>query len=175
MREPSGDPAGWVSSAASFVSWMSSWSRDGQWIYFASDHSGSWEIWKIPSEGGAPIQVTTAGGLVAYESPDGAHLYYTKPEQDGIWRRPVSDGAEECFLKAHKRWAWGNWAVTDGGIYYVDRASGQLAYYAFDSGATRLIAEIPELYNPSLSVSPDGTSMLYAQVVSRGSDVMVVE
>ncbi|HSA93477.1 MAG TPA: winged helix-turn-helix domain-containing protein, partial [Terriglobales bacterium] len=29
-----------------------SWSRDGQWIYFASDRSGSWQVWKMPAAGG---------------------------------------------------------------------------------------------------------------------------
>ena len=28
------------------------WSRDGRWIYFNSGRSGSWEIWKAPSEWG---------------------------------------------------------------------------------------------------------------------------
>ena len=30
------------------------YSRDGKWIYFNSNRSGGWDIWRIPSEGGGP-------------------------------------------------------------------------------------------------------------------------
>ena len=35
-----------------------SWSLDGRWIYFASDRTGDWQIWKMPSAGGKPEQIT---------------------------------------------------------------------------------------------------------------------
>jgi hypothetical protein len=34
-----------------------SWSHDGAWVYFGSNRSGGWEIWKSSLEGPAPIQV----------------------------------------------------------------------------------------------------------------------
>ena len=37
-----------------------SWSIDGQWIYFASNRTGDWQIWKMPSAGGTPEQITRA-------------------------------------------------------------------------------------------------------------------
>jgi Tol biopolymer transport system component len=30
------------------------WSRDGKWIYFSSDKSGRYEIYKVPANGGRP-------------------------------------------------------------------------------------------------------------------------
>ena len=39
-----------------------SWSLDGRWIYFASDRTGDWQIWKMPSAGGKPEQITRGGG-----------------------------------------------------------------------------------------------------------------
>ena len=53
-----------------------SWSRDGRWIYFASERSGGWEIWKMPSAGGPAVQVTNQGGYAAFESLDGKFLSY---------------------------------------------------------------------------------------------------
>ena len=47
-----------------------SWSRDGRWIYFESNRSGSTQIWKMPAVGGEARQVTKGGGSVAYESMD---------------------------------------------------------------------------------------------------------
>src|SRR2546428_303890 len=35
-----------------------SWSRDGRWIYFASNRSGTNQVWKMPAEGGQAVQVT---------------------------------------------------------------------------------------------------------------------
>lgn len=34
------------------------WSRDGGWIYFASNRTGSWQVWKMPAKGGRAVQVT---------------------------------------------------------------------------------------------------------------------
>lgn len=54
------------------------WSRDGRWIYLASRSTGRWEIWKIHPDGTSETQVTTTGGWVSEESPDGKYLYYKK-------------------------------------------------------------------------------------------------
>ena len=55
-----------------------SWSGDGRWIYFASNRTGSGQVWKMPSTGGPAVQVTRQGGFAAFESPDGRFLYYAK-------------------------------------------------------------------------------------------------
>jgi Tol biopolymer transport system component len=34
------------------------WSPDGKWIYFSSNRSGEFNIWKMPAAGGEPEQVT---------------------------------------------------------------------------------------------------------------------
>ena len=39
------------------------WSRDGQWIYFySSPEKGSYQLWKIPFNGGNPKPVETGEG-----------------------------------------------------------------------------------------------------------------
>ena len=55
-----------------------SWSRDGKWIYFASTRSGTFQVWRVPAEGGSPVQVTRQGGHAALESPEGKYVYYAK-------------------------------------------------------------------------------------------------
>ena len=55
-----------------------SWSRDGQWIYFASARTGRSEVWKVPAAGGQAVRITRRGGFAAFESPDGKSLYYAK-------------------------------------------------------------------------------------------------
>ena len=57
---------------------VASWSRDGRSIYFVSNRTKAWEVWKMPADGGDAIQVTRNGGYVAFESVDGEFLYYVK-------------------------------------------------------------------------------------------------
>src|SRR5262249_17691185 len=72
-----------------------SWSRDGEWIYFASvGADGRFQLWKVPLKGGSPIQVTRNGGVYGVESPDRRFLYFTKWEVSGIWKMPLSGGEE---------------------------------------------------------------------------------
>src|SRR5260221_6311046 len=55
-------------TSGSFTSAVPAWSRDGRWIYFASDRIGRFEIWRVPSEGGAAERITGDGGFAAIES-----------------------------------------------------------------------------------------------------------
>ncbi len=77
-----------------------SWSGNGRWIYFGSDRTGTWQVWKLPSEGGPAVQVTRKGGREAFESPDGKSVYYHKRDVPGIWRVPVEGGEEAQVLDA---------------------------------------------------------------------------
>src|SRR5262245_22345557 len=73
-----------------------SWSSDGHWIYFYSSHEkGPFQLWKVPAAGGAPLRVTSNGGINATESEDGHFVYYRKFNQPGLWRIPVNGGKEE--------------------------------------------------------------------------------
>ena len=96
-----------------------SFSMDGNWIYFRSNRSGRDEIWKIPHEGGEPIQVTRKGGFEALESLDGKTLYFTQTRaSDGLWSMPPSGGQEHPVLGLEQVWQ-GRWGVTQDGVCYV--------------------------------------------------------
>lgn len=62
-------------------------SPDGKQIAFASDRSGSYQVYVMPAEGGAPKQIThhTAGQSVQGWSPDGQSLL-THANRDYFWR-----------------------------------------------------------------------------------------
>ena len=59
-----------------FRNQYTSWSQDGEWMYFGSRRSGRWEVWKVSVGGGEPIQVTQDGGQLAFESTDGRFMLY---------------------------------------------------------------------------------------------------
>jgi Tol biopolymer transport system component len=60
VRSDGGNPR--LLTSETSVDILPSWSRDGGWIYFGSDRSGTWQVWKAPSEGGQAVQVTQHGG-----------------------------------------------------------------------------------------------------------------
>ncbi len=156
-----------------------SWSRDGKWIYFTSKPgSGPFQLWRAPFEGGAPVQITTAGGLAAAESADGQFLYYSKYEADGIWRMPLRGGQEERVLDRPAGNDWFNWGLARNGIYFLDRSVEPKSTVNFFELATRKITQISSLDKPTgwgLALAPDGRSLLYVEVDFEESNIMLVK
>ena len=63
-----------------------SWSRDGRWVYFSSNRSGGFQIWKVATDRPAqPMQVTEGGGIAPRESADGGESF-TPNAQTQPWR-----------------------------------------------------------------------------------------
>jgi len=56
------------------------WSADGQHIYFVTNITGRYNIWRVPSTGGWPVQLTVSDEvqLLQDPSPDGRYLLYTQ-------------------------------------------------------------------------------------------------
>jgi Tol biopolymer transport system component/serine/threonine protein kinase len=159
-----------------------SWSRDGRWIYFTSNriNGQDWQLWKMPAEGQA-VQVTQHGGIAAVESPDSKFIYYAKFADRGIWRMPVEGGEENLVLKQLEPGFWGNWAMVDQGIYFVnldEKRNPTIKFFNIATGRVTQVAapeKLPVLGQLGLSVSPDGQWILYAQVDQDISDLMLVE
>lgn len=157
-----------------------SWSSDGRFVYFSSNRSGASQIWRVAASGGQPSQVTQQGGFAAFESSDGRFLYYVKDDQAGIWRMPTGGGDEVRMLPLPSPEHWGDWALLDRGIYYVNEAGTHPAIEFFDL-ATRKVSRIADLDGPppagdqGFAVSPDGRRIVFSQVDSSAVDIMLVE
>jgi Tol biopolymer transport system component/DNA-binding winged helix-turn-helix (wHTH) protein len=157
------------------------YSRDGRWLYFASDRGGgSWNIWKMPAQGGPASQVTRNGGFFASESPDGQYLYYSKLDAPGLWRLPLSGGSEEKVIDFPAPGFFGYWTLGANGIYYVDEAAPR-ARIRFRNFRTRRDSVVKLMSNPAwigssgMSLSSDGTAMVFGQLDQFTSDLMLVE
>ena len=153
-----------------FTSTAPTWSHDGKWIYFASDRSGRFEIWRMPSEGSSTEQFTHDGGYMAIESPDGRTLYYTKTGGDGpLFARLLGGGDEEQVLESVARRGF---AVFEDGIYYLyadsrGAAKCEIRFHEFATGRSRLVGPIEGRLKPvslrftrpeDISVYPGGFS-----------------
>jgi len=154
-------------------------SQDGHWIYFGSDRSGDAQIWKVSTNGGALEQVTTAGGYTAAESLDGTRLYFTRPQEPGLWMRPLKGGPQEQVLQTLSPLDWGNWAITAAGLYYVDRTGQQprLLQMNLDTKVVEPLFEVADM--PSREVAfaatPDGRTVVFTQTERLESDLMLIE
>lgn len=152
-----------------------SWSHDGRWIYFSSKVTGRNEIWKIPSAGGKAVQVTRNGGFVAFESPDGRALFYTKTDQNAkLWRSAVDgSGATEVLNGV----AFRGFVVTADRVYYLRQEPNGLIGIQRFVIATREDSQIASVAKPvfvGLSMSPDGKYLIYSQM-REASNLMLVE
>jgi len=160
-----------------------SWSKDGLWIYFASDHSkGTFDLWKVAANGGTPLRVTKNGGVNASESPDGRFLYYSKPDSPGIWNVSSRDGDERFILDQPS--ALDEWALGANGIYFVHRvavpgttvqAKPSIEFLAFATGKITLVSLLDTTAVSGLAVSPDRTSILFVRNEFYESSIMLVK
>jgi Tol biopolymer transport system component/DNA-binding winged helix-turn-helix (wHTH) protein len=157
------------------------WSRDGQYIYFYSAHeNGPYQLWKVALKGGAPVRVTTHGGVYAIESADQRSLYYAKFEQPGIWKMPIGGGAETRVLDQPESSEWCFWALAPGGIYFLNQhvpPNGRIEYLDFATGqsTTILTLDKPSSMYGGLALSPDGKSLLFGQNELDQAYVMLVK
>jgi Tol biopolymer transport system component/DNA-binding winged helix-turn-helix (wHTH) protein len=155
------------------------WSHDGKWIYFSSNRSGAQQVWKMPAAGGKAEQVTEQGGHRSLESPDGKELFFTKPQQAGLWRIPVGGGPETIILDSLSPQDSFNWELTARGIFFIQREeidSPTLAFYDFAMHRIKPITPLVKYRNYyGLSVSPDGRWLLYSQLDRFEGDIMLLD
>jgi Tol biopolymer transport system component len=154
------------------------WSRDGQSIRFRL-HG---QLWKMPAAGGEAVQITPEinGIDMPQESADGRFLYYSKgfPAPLSVWRVPLVGGEATKVIDSivHPE---GGWTVGPDGIYFFVKADGKgrsaLSLYEFATGKTRKILTVERPISSRIAVSPDGLTILYAQVDEADSDLMLVE
>lgn len=90
-------------------SYWHGWSPDGKWLTYCAERNGVYDVYKIPAEGGAEIQLTTAEGLDdgPEYSPDGKYIYFnsTRTGMMQIWRmRPDGSEQEQVTFDNFQNW-----------------------------------------------------------------------
>lgn len=151
------------------------YSKDGASIYFTSNRTGSWELWKSDGEGSNIRQITEKGGYAAEEASDGT-LYYSKVNESGVWMVEPADSREvKLFeLSGINR---ANWSLTDRGIYFIDfkKTVPHLQFYSFTAKTVTDIGRLDKegiWYEAGLSAFPDGSGVLYTRLDRRDLDIM---
>jgi hypothetical protein len=136
-------------------------------------------VWRVPSEGGAPEQVTTQGGAAPQISPDGKMLYYRRGSSSAssIYATPITGGPEHQVVEGVTAWGFD---LHGREIFYLIRTDPTLPLAVelrandLSTGRTRSIARFEADSVLGLTVSPDGKSALLG-VYNAGADLMLIE
>jgi Tol biopolymer transport system component/DNA-binding winged helix-turn-helix (wHTH) protein len=162
---------------------QASWSRDGAFIYFASDFlssPASWQIHRMPADGGPWVQVTRNGGLFAQESLDGKTLYFS--DDNALWSLPAAEigSGRTNPVKLADGLVYGlNFGVTANGIYYMSAGpsprQSTIRFFDFQTRKSQSVLQMDKLWWFGLTVSPDQRSVLYSVRDQDGTDLLLVD
>ncbi|MCC6539288.1 MAG: serine/threonine-protein kinase [Bryobacterales bacterium] len=164
------------------------WSRDGRWIYFASNQTGRFELWRMAADdsGAPPVQITWNGGYQGRESADGKWLYYCKVTgHHGFYRlplplpEPMKERVEEAVAVNVPWAALGTWALTESELLYYP-ALGGVAFPPVRAVhlKTRTNRDLPvgdSMLGRGLSTSADGRWLLQTREDRKLSLAMIAE
>jgi eukaryotic-like serine/threonine-protein kinase len=165
-----------LTPASKFDNVVPTWSRDGKWIYFSSNRTGRFEVWKMPQTGGEPVQVTRNGGWFGQESPDGATLYFSRSQQSPteLWKSPVAGGHEMKILDGiYNR----GWTIGRSAIYFIElRQQGSIIrrLTIADGRVTDLYRMIGRAQN-EIALSNDEGYLYFGQFDRSATTIDLVE
>lgn len=166
-----------------------SWSKTN-WIYFSSNRTGEWQVWRIRPQGKLLAQVTAHGGFAPFESPAGDFVYYKKGRTEaGVCRIPANGGCEESVLNAPPRGLWGYWAVGKNGVYFLDCGqenvgllsvlrSVALKRFNWSDGSITFLRQLDGLRTTpyaGIAVSPDDAWMLLTRSERSNGNIILKE
>jgi len=160
---------------ASMTSRNPSFSLDGDHIVFASDKSGTWQIWQISASGGPATQVTKHGGFSAQYDADGA-LYVTKYFKDGLWHVDPKSGGEKLAVANMITGPMQQCTLRDNGVYYLNNQAGraQVFFHDWQTKQAKMLHDMPHT-GFTFELSADGQDILFTRDDSRASDIVLIE
>jgi TolB protein len=90
-------------------SYLHGWSTDGNDLVFCGERNGEYDVYKVPSNGGAEIRLTNTPGLDdgPEYSPDGKYIYFNSVRSGTmqIWRmKPDGSGQEQVTNDRFNNW-----------------------------------------------------------------------
>lgn len=158
-------------------------SADGRTLYYASRsgpdampqlHRRTWPTFV------GDVTLTSDGGTRAAESADGKHLYYTRPDRPGLWRRGLTPDSDAVLVSADLAAEHaGDWLVVPGGVMFILNPPGEapvLAFYAEDAEAISRLCGLPNAApGAGLAVSADRQRAVYVEQTAVSVDLEIAE
>jgi Tol biopolymer transport system component/DNA-binding winged helix-turn-helix (wHTH) protein len=149
------------------------WSRDGKWIYFVSYRNGARRLWKMPADRGEPTLVLDGPFVAGYESDDGQWLYLLSAR---TVFRALANGEPEVLINEIS--GWSSYGLAADGLYYsvvFQDGGSEIRFYRFEDGSSTVIYRMSGKASEGLDLSPDGRYLVFTQIESEQSDLMLLE
>ena len=157
---------------------LPTWSASGEHLYFRSTRDDQEGLWRMPSEGGSPELVTRNSSMMGLEDSSGDAFYYVNLGDDSrLWRLDLATGEEKRFMEDRLS-IWGNWTLTQKGIYFLkdkDKSQVSLEFRAWSSTCTkslRTLSFIPE--NLGFALSPTEKTVVVVKRQPPEGDIMLL-
>lgn len=134
-----------------------SWSPDGEYIYFTSDDSGVWNLYRLAIASKGVEQITVNGGFYGVEFA--GRLLFSRYQQKGLWQLDLQTGEQSLLTDKLSAHDWGNFVVAEEGIYFVANDEGFDDIKQIDAnGEIRQLQRLPMhtiKSNRSISFAPE--------------------
>jgi len=151
-----------------------SWSHDGKWIYFVSGGEGRERIFRVASEGGKAIAISTSHGYLPKESADGQNVYFES--STALMMASLNPIGTESRVEGIPALAFSaNWTVVRDGVYFYPADDfSTLSYFDFATKKVHTILRGHQAYF-GIAVSPDGRYIIYARHQRAMRDIMLID
>ena len=97
-----------------------SYAKDGRWIYFSSDRSGTWQVWRMAPDGTGAEQLGSNGGFDPRDADGDGAIYYVKETSPGLYRLDLDSREEKRVSWVGGYWNMDTLLVRDGKLYFLD-------------------------------------------------------
>jgi Tol biopolymer transport system component len=162
-----------------------SWSRSGKFLYCSRRIEGEMRLYRVPAERGETgdsEMIRWFEGKSATETSDGRVLYI-KNDRPGLFARSLAGDPTanpEAKLVEDIRGPYGLFAPVAEGVYYTgqDSSGNYTGLRFFDYARRRTVDVAPKSITGqvnSLTVTPDGTRLVYTKVRREGIDLTLIQ
>lgn len=151
-------------------------SPDGRTAFFVSPITGRSELWRAPSAGGWPLQLTESGAVSDPQlSPDGRSVVYADDDGKGgsdLYLMPAAGGDARNLTRSPARELSPRFSPDGRRLAYLSDAPGETQLFVLDlkAGAGRALT-VGDAVTAAPAWSRDGRTVASA----RGGDVLLLD